>query len=57
MHVKAKKHLGQHFLVDKNIANKIVDSLVLGKTKSLLEIGPGKGILTELIIKKGVQDF
>ena len=43
--VKAKKHLGQHFLTDKNIAGKIVDSLT-GITPDVLEIGPGMGELT-----------
>ena len=49
--VKPKKSLGQHFLKDNNIANKIVDSLDV-KSKNVLEIGPGMGILTKFLLKK-----
>jgi len=50
--VKAKKHLGQHFLKDENIAQKIVDSLkYTEKYKQVLEIGPGMGVLTKYLIK------
>ena len=50
--VQAKKHLGQHFLNDKNIAKKIVDSLTpdLGFTK-VLEVGPGMGVLSDFLIE------
>src|SRR5690554_4672935 len=49
--VRPKKNLGQHFLRDKNIARKIVDSL--GTTiPDVLEIGPGMGVLTQLLIQK-----
>ena len=53
--VRPKKHLGQHFLKDKNIAAKIVDALQ-STDLPVLEIGPGTGVLTELLIKK-VNDF
>lgn len=46
--IRAKKHLGQHFLNDKNIARKIVASLS-GQTKNVLEVGPGTGVLTEIL--------
>jgi 16S rRNA (adenine1518-N6/adenine1519-N6)-dimethyltransferase len=49
--VRPKKYLGQHFLKDKNIAAKIVDSLQ-STDLPVLEIGPGTGVLTELLIKK-----
>ena len=49
--VKPKKSLGQHFLKDNNIANKIADSLD-GKSKNVLEIGPGMGVLTKFLLKK-----
>ena len=49
--VRPKKYLGQHFLRDKNIAAKIVDSLQ-STGLPVLEIGPGTGVLTELLIKK-----
>lgn len=38
--VKAKKHLGQHFLTDENIAKKIADTLSLNGYEIVLEIGP-----------------
>ncbi len=49
--LKAKKHWGQHFLHDKNIAQKIVASLSKD-AKTLVEIGPGWGILTALLIQQ-----
>jgi len=48
--IRAKKHLGQHFLTDKNIARKIVESLS-EETHNILEVGPGTGVLTELLIQ------
>lgn len=52
MSVKAKKHLGQHFLKDENIARKIADSLTLTGYKTVLEIGPGMGVLTKYLLEK-----
>ncbi len=53
MQVRAKKHLGQHFLTDKKIAKRIVDSLIPeGKYPTVLEIGPGKGILTDWLLEE-----
>jgi 16S rRNA (adenine1518-N6/adenine1519-N6)-dimethyltransferase len=54
MHVKPKKHLGQHFLHDKQICEKIANSLTLaGKSYTeLVEIGPGTGALTAFLIPK-----
>lgn len=49
--VRAKKHLGQHFLQDKLIAKKIVDSLDLENCQNILEIGPGMGILTTYLLE------
>ena len=49
--IKAKKSLGQNFLIDQNIISKIID-LVDIKNKSILEIGPGTGRLTLEILKK-----
>ena len=48
---KPKKSLGQNFLIDKNIANKIVNVTNLNK-QNIIEIGPGNGFLTDEIIKK-----
>jgi 16S rRNA (adenine1518-N6/adenine1519-N6)-dimethyltransferase len=51
--VRAKKHLGQHFLKDMNIANKIVDGLTgHGGYNKVLEIGPGMGVLTQFLVQK-----
>lgn len=47
--VRPKKSLGQHFLKDKNIARKIVDALHAEPRAAVLEIGPGTGVLTELL--------
>ena len=52
MSVKAKKHLGQHFLTDENIAKKIADSLIGKNYDDVLEIGPGMGILTKYLLEK-----
>ena len=52
MSVKAKKHLGQHFLKDENIAKKIADTLTENGYNNVLEIGPGMGVLTKYILKK-----
>ena len=51
--VRAKKHLGQHFLKDLDIASNIVNGVTghLG-TKKVLEIGPGMGVLTDFLLKK-----
>lgn len=48
--VRAKKHLGQHFLNDENIAVRITQSIHL-PCESLLEVGPGTGVLTKHILK------
>lgn len=49
--VKPKKSLGQHFLKDQNIANKIAGSLSLhGNYRQVLEIGPGTGVLTRFLV-------
>ncbi len=52
MNVRAKKHLGQHFLKDEYIAEKIAGTLTETGYKNVLEIGPGMGILTKYLLKK-----
>ena len=52
MSVRAKKHLGQHFLKDELIAQQIADSLTENGYKNVLEIGPGMGVLTKYLLKK-----
>ena len=51
MIIKAKKSLGQNFLINQNIINVIVESAEI-KDKEILEIGPGTGNLTNFILKK-----
>ncbi|MFD1615718.1 16S rRNA (adenine(1518)-N(6)/adenine(1519)-N(6))-dimethyltransferase RsmA [Gelatiniphilus marinus] len=55
--VKAKKHLGQHFLNDESVAQKIADTLSLKDYKKVLEIGPGMGVLTKYLLKKDVKTY
>ncbi len=55
--VRAKKHLGQHFLNDLNIAQKIADSLQKQAYKQVLEIGPGMGVLTQFLLQKDSEVF
>jgi 16S rRNA (adenine1518-N6/adenine1519-N6)-dimethyltransferase len=45
--------LGQNFLIDDNIANKIVNLASIKDGEKILEIGPGRGILTDLLVDKG----
>lgn len=50
--VKAKKHLGQHFLTDLQVAKNIVDALTLtNQYKKVVEVGPGMGVLTQFLIE------
>ena len=49
--IKAKKSLGQNFLVDRNILEKIVNVSQV-TDKNILEVGPGTGNLTSFILKK-----
>ncbi|MBS1488621.1 MAG: 16S rRNA (adenine(1518)-N(6)/adenine(1519)-N(6))-dimethyltransferase RsmA [Bacteroidetes bacterium] len=55
--VRPKKFLGQHFLRDKNIAAKIVDALQLKQQAVVLEIGPGTGVLTDLLNRRPEVDL
>lgn len=49
--VRAKKHLGQHFLTDENIARNTVSALLeKDKTSFIIEVGPGTGVLTQFLI-------
>lgn len=51
--VRAKKNLGQHFLTDLSIAERIADTLQDYKDLPVLEVGPGMGVLTQFLIQKG----
>ena len=54
--IKAKKSLGQNFLIDNNILNKIINITNI-ENKTILEVGPGTGNLTSLILKKKPKKF
>ena len=53
--IRAKKHLGQHFLHDENTAEKIGNTLLLQGYKNVLEIGPGMGVLTKYLVQKDIH--
>ena len=51
--VKPKKALGQHFLKDLQIAQRIADTLAAYKDIPVLEVGPGMGVLTQFLLEAG----
>ena len=53
--MKAKKNLGQNFLVDNNIINKIVDEITASSEDLIIEIGPGRGALTKKLKYKNAN--
>ncbi len=53
--VKPKKHLGQHFLLNKAIAQQIVNNLSVNEHEIIIEIGAGTGILTQYLVEKKNQ--
>ena len=55
--VKAKKHLGQHFLIDESIAAAIADTLNFEGYDDVLEIGPGMGVLTKYLLEKPITTY
>ena len=54
--IRAKKSLGQNFLIDQNIIDKIVGTTAV-ENKMLLEVGPGTGNLTKALLKKKPKKF
>jgi len=52
MQVRAKKYLGQHFLTDLAIAQRIADTIDSTNENNILEIGPGMGVLTQFLLNK-----
>ena len=50
---RKQKMLGQNFLIDSNISKRIVDSAEVSEGEKVLEIGPGRGALTEILSSKG----
>lgn len=55
--VRAKKHLGQHFLRDMEVARRIADSLTMEEKMQVLEIGPGMGVLTQFLLQNQLVDL
>ncbi len=55
MSIRPKKHLGQHFLENETIAEKIANTLTFQGYKNVLEIGPGMGVLTKYLIEKPIE--
>ncbi len=53
--VKAKKHLGQHFLKDEAIAQQIAETLTYKNYSNVIEIGPGTGVLTKYLLKHPID--
>ncbi|CAI8343137.1 MAG: Ribosomal RNA small subunit methyltransferase A [Owenweeksia sp. TMED14] len=53
--IRAKKHLGQHFLIDLEAAEKISNALSFLGYDKVLEVGPGTGVLTQFLIKKPIE--
>ena len=50
--VRAKKELGQHFLVDRAVSARIVEAIALGEGTTVVEIGPGMGAITGLLLQQ-----
>lgn len=53
--VRAKKHLGQHFLKDQEVARKIAETLLLNGYDNVIEIGPGTGVLTQYLLEQDIN--
>ncbi len=53
--VRAKKHLGQHFLTDESVAQDIAETLSYKGYNKVLEIGPGMGVLTKYLLKQDAE--
>ncbi len=52
-----KKSLGQHFLKDETICQRIVDAVMQEKPSRLVEVGPGAGAITKYFLKQPILDF
>ena len=57
MKINPKKSLGQNFLIDKNIIEKICNAANIKRNNNVLEIGPGTGNLTDFILQKKPKKF
>jgi 16S rRNA (adenine1518-N6/adenine1519-N6)-dimethyltransferase len=54
-HMRAKRSLGQNFLVDRRYAERIVEAVSPRAGETIIEIGPGQGALTELLVESGAR--
>ena len=52
---RPKKRFGQNFLHDRGIAARIVDAAGIGPGDAVVELGPGRGVLTRLIVERGAR--
>ena len=52
-----RQKYGQHFLTDKNVVAQIVDAALLLRAEQVVEIGPGKGALTQALIARELKNF
>ena len=57
MKIAPKKNLGQNFLIDENVIDKIIDIANISREDSVLEVGPGTGALTKKIIEKKPKEI
>ncbi len=55
--VQPKKHLGQHFLTDESVVQKIVEALSISPSTQVIEIGPGTGALSKYLLKKELKNL
>ena len=55
MNVKPKKYLGQHFLLDNTVSQRIAEAIKIEKKVNLLEIGPGTGALTQFLMGENIN--
>ncbi|MBK9982889.1 MAG: ribosomal RNA small subunit methyltransferase A [Saprospiraceae bacterium] len=55
--MKAKKSFGQHFLIQESIAEKLASSVVSDGCSAIVEVGPGKGILTKYLLRQSLPVF
>ena len=53
--VRAKKHLGQNFLTDMTVCQRMTDAIEIDGVKKVLEVGPGMGALTQFLLQR--DDF
>ena len=55
LHPSAKRRFGQNFLIDKNVVSRILDAVQPKSDETIIEIGPGRGALTERLVETGAR--